>query len=124
MYKLKVISFFSAGHSLRGYRGKCEALHGHNWKVEITVNSTKLDPLGMVKDFKDLKGIVHKVLEDLDHRYLNDLDYFKRHNPSSEEIARYIFLRLKEEIRPWRLRIREVCVWETETSCACYLEER
>jgi len=103
MYKVKIISNFSAAHSLRNYKGKCEALHGHNWKVEVLVSSLKLDSSGMVMDFSEVKKVVSNVLEELDHHHLNELDYFsasggKGHNPSSEEIARYIFIKLKEEI--------------------------
>ena len=134
MYKVKIISNFSAAHSLRNYKGKCEALHGHNWEVEILVSSLKLNFSGMVIDFNDLKKIASNVLEELDHHHLNELDYFsasagggsgsggKGHNPSSEEIARYIFVKLKEEISARGCRLEEVKVWETEKSCAVYQE--
>lgn len=131
MYKIKVISYFSAAHNLRNYKGKCEALHGHNWKVEVAVSSNELDKAGMVMDFNELKKLVVCVLEDLDHKYLNDLEYFspqevrennKGKNPSSEEIAEYIFNRLKQQVRDKGCCLEEVRVWETENSCAVYSE--
>ena len=132
MYKVKIISQFSAAHFLRNYKGKCEVLHGHNWKVEVLTSSLKLNSSGMVMDFSDLKKITSNVLEELDHRYLNELDYFsaeggsasggKGQNPSSEEIAKYIFDKLKDEIAAKGCKLEKVRVWETETSCASYSE--
>ena len=132
MYKVKIISRFSAAHSLRNYKGKCEALHGHNWRVEVLVSSLKLNSSGMVIDFIDLKKITSNALEELDHHHLNELDYFsakggsasggKGHNPSSEEIAKYIFNKLKDEITAKGCKLEKVRVWETDTSCAVYRE--
>lgn len=122
MYKIKIVTNFSAAHSLRGYKGKCESLHGHNWKVEVLVSSEKLNSLGIAIDFQELKKITSKVLEELDHKHINDLEYFRKVNPSSEQIARYIFLRLKKLIANQKYRLGEVLVWETETSCAGYSE--
>jgi len=120
MFKIKIISYFSGAHSLRNYKGKCESLHGHNWKVETVVKSNKLDKAGMVMDFSHLKEITNDILNKLDHQYLNELDYFKSHNPSSEELARYIFERLKEPVAQKGCVLEEVSVWETESSCATY----
>lgn len=122
MYKVKIISQFSAAHSLRNYKGKCEVLHGHNWKVEILASSLKLDSSGMVMDFSNLKKLTSSVLDELDHHHLNELDYFKAHNPSSEEIAKYIYDKLKDEIAAKGCKLEEIRVWETETSCASYSE--
>lgn len=116
MYSIKVEGTFSSAHNLRGYKGKCEELHGHNWKVEIELSSAKLDKIGMVADFKYLKEKLNKVLTALDHRYLNDLPYFKKANPTSENIARHIFGRLKPSIK----YLRGVTVWESNTSRATY----
>ncbi|MBU1121659.1 MAG: 6-carboxytetrahydropterin synthase QueD [Candidatus Omnitrophota bacterium] len=124
MYKIKVVTHFSAAHSLREYKGKCESLHGHNWKVEVLVSAEKLNPPGMVMDFGELKGIVKDVLEGLDHKHLNDLDYFKKENPSSETIAKYIFDKLKGKIENDSCDLTEVRVWETENSCASYANFR
>jgi len=124
MYKIKVITRFSAAHSLRNYGGKCEDLHGHNWKVIITVSGKKLSSSGMVMDFNKLKGMVDEILEEFDHQYLNELSFFKKHNPSSEEIARYIFMKLKKEVSKSHCCLKEVKVWETENSCAIYTDDR
>lgn len=120
MYKIGVISHFSAAHSLRNYKGKCESLHGHNWKVELIVSSAKLNPCGMVIDFSELRSMLYSVLEHLDHKHLNDLDYFRENNPSSEEIARYIFINLEKRIAEKNCKLDEVRVWETENSHASY----
>lgn len=122
MYRIKVLAYFSGAHSLRDYKGKCESLHGHNWKVEVMVSSLKLDSAGMVMDFAELKKIVNRVIDELDHKYLNDLDYFKENNPSSEEIARYIYNKIKEILAKEGPTLEEVCVWETTNSCAVYSE--
>ena len=136
MYKAKIISNFSAAHFLRNYKGKCENLHGHNWKVEVVVSSSKLNSLGMVMDFSDLKKLTKGVLRELDHTCLNDLEYFSasaksgcasgakggEHNPSSEEIAKYIFNKLKTLIVEKNCQLEEIRVWETESSCAVYIE--
>ena len=129
MYSIKIESYFSAAHFLRGYRGKCEELHGHNWKVEITTEAKKLDKTGMVLDFKDLKMELNKVLEKLDHKCLNNIAYFsaaggsasggKKANPTSENVAQYIYKNLKSPIK----NLKSVTVWESHNSCASYYEE-
>ncbi|UCG34958.1 MAG: 6-carboxytetrahydropterin synthase QueD [Candidatus Omnitrophota bacterium] len=123
MFKIKIISYFSGAHNLKNYKGKCESLHGHNWKVEVVVKSSKLDKAGMVMDFSNLKKITNDVLNDLDHHYLNEIEYFKSHNPSSEELARYIFEKLKEPLAQRSCVLEEVRVWETESSCATYRQD-
>ena len=122
MFEISVIMDFSAAHNLRQYHGKCENLHGHNWKVEVILASSKLDRAGMVMDFSQLKKIVNEILGDFDHKHLNDLDYFKEKNPSSENIAQYIYLKVKEKIKAKECQPEEVNVWETESSCAMYRE--
>jgi 6-pyruvoyltetrahydropterin/6-carboxytetrahydropterin synthase len=122
MYKIKINSNFSAAHFLRGYEGKCENLHGHNWKVEVLVSSKVLNSCGMVMDFSELKKITFCILEELDHKYLNELPYFTDTNPSSENIAGYIFSKLKEKLENKDCKLEEVNVWETDTSCASYKE--
>ncbi len=121
MYSLKVEGNFSSAHNLRGYKGKCESLHGHNWRVEIIVKSGNLNNIGMVLDFKYLKQKLNAVLEEMDHKYLNKLSYFKKMNgvnPTSENIAEYIYKKLKKKI-PW---LNCVTVWENNTSSATYEE--
>ncbi len=116
MYTVKVEASFSSAHNLRGYKGKCEDLHGHNWKVEAAVSGKKLDDIGMVMDFKYLKMKLNEVLEGLDHKYLNDIPYFKKINPTSENIAKYIYDKLKPFVQDLGL----VTVWESENSSATY----
>jgi len=118
MYSIKVEAYFSSAHNLRGYKGKCESLHGHNWKVEASVEAASLDKAGMVMDFKLLKEKLHVILEGLDHKYLNQVAYFKKVNPTSENIAEYIFRRLKRDING----LSAVTVWENNTSQATYAE--
>ena len=118
-YRLKVESSFSAAHRLREYQGKCESLHGHNWKVEISIVSDTLDKAGMVLDFKKIKAMLSKILGELDHKELNKLSHFKKYNPTSELIAEYIFNRCSRRLRA-PLVLESVSVWETPSSCAVY----
>ncbi len=124
MYAIKVQSRFSAAHSLRGYRGRCEELHGHNWKVEVEISSEQLNNISMVCDFKEIEKKLERVLQKLDHTYLNKLPFFKRNNPTSEKIAEFIFSELKKLIKAKGLILKRVCVWETEDSCATFAEDR
>ncbi|MGW8209004.1 MAG: 6-carboxytetrahydropterin synthase QueD [Syntrophobacteria bacterium] len=123
MYELKIITEFSAAHNLRNFRGKCEALHGHNWKVEVVLSGKNLDDSGVVLDFAEVKAATSEIMSEIDHRYLNDLPFFMENNPSSENIARYIFHRLQEKIDNDRVRIRRVTAWESQDACASYLGE-
>ena len=91
MYDLKVLSGFSSAHALRGYNGKCENVHGHNWHVELIVSSDALNEIGLVIDFKLLKKYLNEVMEMLDHKFINETEFFKEVNPSAENIARYIY---------------------------------
>jgi 6-pyruvoyltetrahydropterin/6-carboxytetrahydropterin synthase len=119
MYSIKVEANFSAAHNLRGYKGKCEELHGHNWKIEVVAEKNKLDKIGMVLDFKYLKNELNKVLEELDHDYLNKHPYFKKVNPTSENIAKYIYDSLKSKVKS----LKSVVVWESENSSATFYEQ-
>ncbi len=120
MYELTVTSHFSGAHRLRYLHGKCEDLHGHNWKIEVSVTSSKLSHEGVVIDFKVLKQKVEKILKTLDHTYLNDLSYFSGTEPSSENIARHIFDQFKKELKGHAARLKKVSAWESDTSCATY----
>jgi 6-pyruvoyltetrahydropterin/6-carboxytetrahydropterin synthase len=122
MYEVAIEASFSAAHFLRNYRGKCENLHGHNWKVEVTVDSDGLDEIGMLIDFKVLKEKTRIVIDQLDHCHLNELPAFTQLNPSSENIAYYLFTQLKKELEGERVRLRKVTVWESEESKATYYE--
>lgn len=123
MYEITIEDHFSAAHRLRDYHGKCEALHGHNWKVAVVVFSNSLDEEGMVLDFKILKQSTRTVVETLDHKYLNELPHFLEVNPSSENIATYIFDRVKPTLDGHRTVLKRVTVWESETACASYFED-
>jgi 6-pyruvoyltetrahydropterin/6-carboxytetrahydropterin synthase len=118
MYSVKVEGNFSSAHNLRGYKGKCEALHGHNWKIEVAAAKSHPDKSGMVLDFKSLKDKLEEVLEKLDHKYLNNIAYFKKVNPTSENIARYIY----DKLKPGVPLIKSVTVWESQNSSATYAE--
>ena len=122
MYELKIISQFSAAHQLREYEGKCENLHGHNWKVEVSVTGNKLGKNGLLIDFKLIKKATEKVLDELDHEFLNDLDAFKTANPSSENIARHIFTALSRELNTEDIKVSRVTTWESDSACATYME--
>ena len=118
MYSIKVEAAFSSAHNLRGYKGKCEELHGHNWKVETVVEARALDKIGMVIDFKYLKNELNFVLEALDHKYLNKIKPFDKINPTSENIAEYIYDKLRSKVRD----LKSVTVWENSSSSATYAE--
>jgi len=119
MYEVLVRSDFSAAHNLRNYEGKCENLHGHNWIAEVALSSEKLNDNGLLFDFRVLKEKLKTILDELDHTNLNDLKYFKEDNPTSENIAKFIFDMLKKDgIKPQR-----VSVWESDTSCATYSDK-
>ncbi len=121
MFRLKVFDHFSSAHFLNGYQGKCESLHGHNWKVEAEVEGENLDKIGMLIDFKILRELLKKVVKELDHRLLNDLEVFKNSNPSAELIARYIYKQF-QGLLPDRVNLSSISVWESEGSQAVYFE--
>lgn len=120
MYKVTIKDSFSGAHNLRGYKGKCEELHGHNWHVEVTAGSEKLNDLGMVIDFKELKSVLEKVISEMDHKYLNKIKEFSDMNPTSENIARYIYKKISQKLPG--LKFDGVTVWETASSSATYSE--
>jgi 6-pyruvoyltetrahydropterin/6-carboxytetrahydropterin synthase len=120
MYELKTITQFGAAHQLKHTGGKCENLHGHNWKVETSVEGKVLDDNGLLVDFKVIKEAVDKIVEGLDHTFLNDLEYFKKRNPSSENIARYIYDSLAKTLNTDRVKVSKVTVWESDSACAIY----
>lgn len=122
MYELKVITDFAAAHKLRNFRGECEKLHGHNWRIEVALSGDRLNEAGLLIDFKDVKTAANNVLGDLDHSYLNDLPQFKNENPSSENIAAYLFQRLSSELNNSHLEVTKVTAWESDSACASYGE--
>lgn len=122
MHSIRIESHFSAAHNLRGYRGRCEKLHGHNWKVEVQIGSSRLNKLAMVCDFKEARKKLEKVLKGLDHSHLNNLAYFKKNNPTSEKIAEFIYNNLKKSFKTGGLILQQVTVWETERAQASFSE--
>ena len=112
---------FSSSHQLRGYKGKCENLHGHNYKVEIYARGRKLNEIGLLVDFAELKAAADEVIERLDHRNLNEIPPFDRElNPSAENLARYILEQIAARISDERVQIYKVRCFETPTSVATY----
>jgi 6-pyruvoyltetrahydropterin/6-carboxytetrahydropterin synthase len=120
MYELKIITQFSAAHRLENFYGKCEALHGHNWKVEVFLAGEQLDEAGLLVDFGEIKARTNALLEEIDHKYLNELEAFREQNPSSENLARYLFERLSADLNQDGVRVSRVNVWESDTACASY----
>ena len=118
MFEIKVKADFSAAHNLRNYEGKCEKLHGHNWIVEAVFRYKKLDENGLAIDFRIAKEALKSAVESLDHSYLNELEFFEKTNPTSENIAKFIYDSMKKKIGD----IYSVAVWENEKSCAVYSE--
>lgn len=123
MYELKVITHFSGAHQLKEFKGACEALHGHNWKIEVYVRSETIDEAGVVIDFRALKKQVNAVVGTLDHRFLNELEPFRKQNPSSENIARHVAEQLALLIEDPTVKVSRVTAWESETTCATYYPE-
>ncbi len=121
MFEIAVEETFAAGHALRGYKGKCENVHGHNYKVRVVVTGEKLDPTGLVYDFVELKQRIAEVIRRVDHQFLNDLPPFTELNPSAENIARYFYDELNGRLASANgARLREVTVFESETAAATY----
>jgi 6-pyruvoyltetrahydropterin/6-carboxytetrahydropterin synthase len=120
MYELKITDQFAAAHQLRGIEGGCENLHGHNWKIEVTVAGSKLGPDGLLIDFRQIKRKAKDILDGLDHKFLNDLEPFKTMEPSSENIARHIFESLSQRLNIEDIKISRVTAWESDSACATY----
>ncbi|MGD8591216.1 MAG: 6-carboxytetrahydropterin synthase QueD [Gammaproteobacteria bacterium] len=120
LYTLKIVTDFAAAHTLRDYPGACSRMHGHNWKVEVEVQATRLDSVGMGIDFKQIKQATRKVTDELDHYYLNEIPPFDRVNPTAENIASYIYQAVAELINDKRVKVSAVTLWETERACVRY----
>jgi 6-pyruvoyltetrahydropterin/6-carboxytetrahydropterin synthase len=120
MYELKITTQFSAAHRLENFYGKCEALHGHNWKVEVYLLGERLDEAGLVRDFGVVKAKTKEILNELDHKFLNELPAFREQNPSSENLARHLYERLGAVLNGDGVKVSKVSVWESDTSCASY----
>lgn len=122
MYKLMIRTSFAAAHNLINYQGDCENLHGHNWKVDVAVIAQELDKAGLGIDFKVLKREAGSVINELDHKYLNENPAFKDISPSSEQISRYLYKRLSERLNNDNIKVESVAVWESDNASACYYE--
>lgn len=122
MYKLTIRTSFAAAHNLINYQGDCENLHGHNWKVDVAVAARELDKAGLGIDFKVLKREANDVINELDHKYLNENPAFQSVSPSSENISRYLHHRLSERLNNDNIKVESVTVWESDNASACYYE--
>ncbi len=122
MYRLKIITSFASAHNLINYQGECENLHGHNWKVEVSVKAKALDKAGLGIDFKILKAETNKLLKTLDHKYLNELPPFSELSPSSENIAQFLFHALEKSLNNENVKVEMVTVWESDFASASYFE--
>ena len=121
MYELKVVTRFAAAHQLTMVGTKCENMHGHNWKIEVHVTGEKLDKAGVLVDFGVIKKQVAGVMERLDHKYLNDLDYFRNDQPSSENIAYIVATELQKKIDNSVVSVSRVTAWESDDAGATYI---
>ena len=120
MYEVTIEAHFSSAHRLRQYNGECERLHGHNWDVKVSIASEELNDLGMVMDFRDLKAATKKLMDKFDHQYLNEVPPFTELNPTTENIAKYLFDELSRAINTNFIKVNEVTVWESPTCSASY----
>lgn len=125
MFEVTVEDSFAAGHYLRNYKGKCENPHGHNYKVRVTLAGKELDKAGLLLDFKDLREVVRQVMERFDHQMINEVEPFTVVNPSAENLAKYLYdessTRL-QRVTSGRVRVKNVTVFETDTTTATYSE--
>jgi 6-pyruvoyltetrahydropterin/6-carboxytetrahydropterin synthase len=122
MFQVSVEETFSSGHALRGYRGKCENVHGHNYRVRVTLEGPQLDSIGLLVDFTQLKQVMREIISGLDHQFINDLEAFRTVNPSAENLAKYFYDEVARKLTglPDGARISDTVVWETDTSRAQY----
>jgi 6-pyruvoyltetrahydropterin/6-carboxytetrahydropterin synthase len=122
MYEVSVDETFAAAHNLRNYKGKCEDLHGHNYKVRVTLAGPELDATGLLYDFVHLKQVIQGVIRSLDHKYLNELKPFDVLNPSAENIARHIYAQTAQQMHavPNGAAISSITVWESDLTAATY----
>jgi 6-pyruvoyltetrahydropterin/6-carboxytetrahydropterin synthase len=122
MFEVAVEQSFASAHALRNYKGRCENVHGHNWKVRVVIEGEKLDATGMLVDFLDVKSFMGEILDRIDHQFLNEIPPFDVINPSAENIAEYFYQQMTGRLAetPVPVRIREVKIWETEIQSATY----
>ena len=143
MFQVTVEEEFAAGHALRGYRGKCENQHGHNYKVRVTLEGQSLNNIGLLYDFVDLKRALHTSISKLDHQFMNNVSPFDVLNPSAENLAKYFYDEVArllaghaassftgnadagaaEPAPPALCQVNNVTVWETGTTTATYFRD-
>jgi 6-pyruvoyltetrahydropterin/6-carboxytetrahydropterin synthase len=123
MYEVEIISSFAAAHSLRQYKGKCERLHGHNYRIHVTARASSTKSDGMVIDFGILKSITNEILEELDHNFLNEIKPFDEIEPSAENIASFIFYEVERRLEGHAALLHCVAVWESDMSIARYIRD-
>ncbi len=121
-YTLKITLDFAAAHHLRNYPGNCSRLHGHNWKVEAEVIVNNLNEVGMGIDFKTIRTATRDIAERLDHQNLNELEPFRKTNPTAENIAAYFYNELVKTINDNRVKVAAITIWETERASVRYCE--
>ncbi|BBN59851.1 6-carboxytetrahydropterin synthase QueD [Hydrogenovibrio marinus] len=121
-FVLKTLLDFASAHSLRGYPGDCANLHGHNWKIEVEIVGQELNDIGMVIDFKQIKKHAKEIVKELDHKFLNDIEYFKTVNPTAENIAQYLFRQIQQRIEAPNVTMHQITVWENDRNCVIYSE--
>ena len=121
MYELKVVTKFAAAHRLAMVGAKCENMHGHNWKIEVYVTGEKTDDAGVLIDFGIVKKHVREIMSMLDHKYLNELEYFKQSQPSSENIAYFVADKLQKRIDNQAVSVSRVTAWESDDAGATYI---
>jgi 6-pyruvoyltetrahydropterin/6-carboxytetrahydropterin synthase len=122
MFQVTVDETFSSGHALRGYKGKCENVHGHNYKVRVTLEGPQLDSVGLLYDFTHLKRVIREIVGGVDHKFLNDMAPFDVINPSAENLAKYFYDETARQMNamPEGARVTSITIWETDTTSATY----
>jgi 6-pyruvoyltetrahydropterin/6-carboxytetrahydropterin synthase len=121
MFEVTIEETFAAGHALRNYKGKCENVHGHNYRCQVAISGTELDSIGLLVDFVELKRTVHAVLDRMDHQWLNDFPPFDVLNPSAENMAKYIYDEVSAGLAGRQgVNVGFVRLWETDTASATY----
>ena len=124
MYELKVVTKFSAAHQLTMVGSKCENMHGHNWKIEVYVAGENTDGAGVLMDFGVIKKHVREIMSMLDHKYLNELEYFQKNQPSSENIAYFVATELRKRIDSQTAHVSRVTAWESDDAGATFIVSR
>jgi 6-pyruvoyltetrahydropterin/6-carboxytetrahydropterin synthase len=122
MFEVAVEQVFASAHALRNYKGRCENVHGHNWKVRVVIEGEQLDETGMLVDFLDVKSLMAGIIDRIDHQFLNEIPPFDVTNPSAENIAEYFYRKVNDGLTqtPVPVRVREVKIWETDIQSATY----